>query len=94
MKNGKGVDVLAGFIGALVGIALTKALFLDVIEKLAFEMFFSNRGSFEIGRVLSSSTFWKCVVGAVLGGAAGVFGTRRLMAARTAPPPASGAGQS
>lgn len=93
MNNAKRVDALAGFIGALVGIALTKALFLDFIEKLAFEMFFSNRGSFEIGRVLGSSTFWKCVVGAVLGGAAGVFGTRRVMAARAVPPPPSGAGQ-
>ena len=63
-------------VGATIGGAVVVELFLNMIELAALKLFIS---SLENGRLIfrpeiitNSSTFWKILVGAILGGAGGV----------------------
>jgi hypothetical protein len=66
---------IGGLAGAAIGFAVVKAAFLDTFEAIAFEVAWhaARNGHFFSGdSLLNSSTFWKCVAGAVVGLVAGV----------------------
>lgn len=54
-------------LGAILGVAVVKALFLDVLEETAFRLFWDGPTSFPIEQVIHSDTFVKCLLGAVVG---------------------------
>jgi hypothetical protein len=70
---------LAFLIGGVIGVAVIRAFFLDTIEELGWRMFWralGEGGSMDLGRVLNSSTFTKCMLGFLAGGGAGYAAVR------------------
>lgn len=67
--------LIGGLAGAAIGFAIVKAAFLDTFEAIAFELAWAaaKQGHFfSSDSLLNSSTFWKCMAGAVVGLVAGV----------------------
>jgi hypothetical protein len=67
--------------GGILGVLLVRALFLDPIEEIGWRMFWD--GLFDgrlmnLGTVIQSVTFLKCLVGFILGGGAAVLLSRVL----------------
>ena len=78
-------------VGGIVGVLLVRAFFLDPIEELGWRMFWEGIGngrSMDLGMVVQSATFVKCVAGLVIGGALGILGSWRLGSGAVQPAPA------
>jgi hypothetical protein len=63
-------------VGGIVGVLLVRALFLDPIEELGWRMFCAAIGDgrgMDLGMVVNSTAFAKCLTGLVLGAGAGFF---------------------
>lgn len=63
-------------VGGIVGVLLVRALFLDPIEELGWRMFWGGIGngrSMDLGMVVQSATFAKCLAGLLLGAGSGFF---------------------
>lgn len=74
--------------GAILGVMVARTFVFDPIEVLAWSMFWSalfEGNLMSPGALLESTTFWKSVGGAVLGGAAGHVANARLAASASAP---------
>lgn len=68
-------------LGAVVGVLVVRFLLLDEVEEVAFQLFFRGVGegrTWPVGDVLRSTTFWKCVAGAFVGGGIAEVGQRRM----------------
>jgi len=69
-------QVISLCVGAIVGVLLVRAFFLDPIEEIGWRMFWAAVGegrSMDFGMVIKSATFAKCLAGLVLGAGAGCF---------------------
>ena len=67
---------LYAVIGAVIGLALVRAFWLDQIELIAWEIFwseFGNSRNIKLSKVLQSQTFLKCTAGIVVGTVAGLL---------------------
>lgn len=67
-------------IGMAVGVGLVRMLILSPIEVAGWQMFWGalgEGGSPDLGMVLKSDTFLKCLGGAVVGGGLMIFLTRK-----------------
>lgn len=68
-------------VGGVVGVLLVRAFFLDPIEELGWRMFWEGIGNgrtMDLGMVVRSATFAKCLAGLVLGAGSGLFLTSVL----------------
>jgi hypothetical protein len=78
-----GVLLPLGFlVGGTVGVILVRILFLDSIETLAWSMFWSSVGNgqlMDMGTVLRSATFAKCVSGFLVAGVAAALAVRAAL---------------
>jgi hypothetical protein len=63
-------------VGGVAGVLLVRAFFLDPIEQLGWSMFWeglANGQIMDLGTVVGSATFAKCMAGLVLGAGTGLF---------------------
>jgi WG containing repeat len=68
--------VLSTCVGGFVGVLIVRAFFLGPFEELGWRMFWDAIGdgrSVDLGMVVQSATFAKCLAGLVLGAGAGFF---------------------
>ena len=68
-----------GLVGGVFGVIVVRVFLLNEIEKIAFSLVMNNLDKIsgdDFGTILNSSTFWKCLVGFMLGTAGGEFGHR------------------
>lgn len=73
MKNLNMLVTLAFLLGGIVGVCVIRAFFLDPIEQMGWTMFWEGLGHGEVmnlGAVVQSATFLKCLTGFLLVGAA------------------------
>ncbi len=80
--------ILSFCIGGIVGVALVRAFFLDTLEEIGWRMFWEGIGNgrtMDLGMVVQSATFAKCLVGFLIGGAVAalVMHTRQYKLAQT-----------
>jgi hypothetical protein len=63
-------------IGGIVGVVLVRGFFLDALEEIGWRMFWEGIGNgrtMDLGMVMQSATFAKCLAGLMIGGAVGVL---------------------
>jgi len=68
--------IVSALVGGILGVLLVRGLFLDPIEEIGWRMFWEglfNGQTMDMGTVVQSATFLKCLAGFVLGGGAGVL---------------------
>ena len=68
--------ILSACAGGILGVLLVRLLFLDPIEEMGWGMFWEGlfHGEFmDLGTVIQSVTFLKCLAGFILGGGAAVL---------------------
>ena len=69
----RNVLITVGFLlGGIIGVCLIRAFFLDPIEQMGWTMFWEGLGHGELmnlGAVVQSATFLKCIAGFLLVGA-------------------------
>jgi len=81
--------IVSACVGGVLGVLLVRALFLDPIEEIGWRMFWEGIFHGEImdlGSVVQSTTFLKCLAGFVLGGGAGVLLTIAINRKSNGPP--------
>lgn len=84
--------VIALLIGGIIGILLVRLFFLDPIEEIAWDMFWSGLGNgrmMDLEIVFTSETFAKCAGGFAIAGVASAFGTKFVLQANSGHRPAA-----
>lgn len=74
MKND--LTILLAIIGAVLGVAVVRFFFLNPIQIAGWNLFWQNLSRFNFDMfklIFRSATFGKCLVGFLIGGAAGAL---------------------
>ncbi len=65
-------QIIAFLLGGILGVAIVRLVFLDEVERLAFQIFWESIGKSQTGftgeQILQSATFLKSLAGFVLTG--------------------------
>lgn len=73
---------LAELVGGVLGVVCVRLFLLNPIEQIGFSMVVNNPtklSSGDISTILHSTTFWKCVIGFLVGAVAGRFGFKAYL---------------
>jgi drug/metabolite transporter (DMT)-like permease len=92
----KGLVELAELVGGVLGVVCVRLFLLNPIEEIGFSMVVNNPtriSSGDINTILHSTTFWKCVIGFLVGAIAGRFGVKAYLKQTAAQSAASVAAQ-
>lgn len=81
-RRKKGLVELAELGGGVLGVVCVRLFLLNPIEQIGFSMVVNNPtkiSSGDLSTIMHSTTFWKCVVGFLIGAVAGRFAAKAYL---------------